>query len=124
MSKQHELPQADESRRHYSIPEGYFPQLEQCILARLKQCPTAPTEPKPTLWIRLRPIVYLAAVLVSLNLIIRALYPSDAPQAASLAATEQHDEEYKNFYNEYSASISSLEALDAIYSEEAELDAH
>ena len=76
--------------------------------------------PKPSLWIRLRPIVYLAAVFVSLNLLIRALAPQQGqPTSSTLASAELNDEDYRSYYSDYGAHASYLEALDAVYSEEA-----
>ena len=71
MNKQHELPQAEDSRQHYSVPEDYFSQLEERILTQIPEEEPEAEEPKPSLWIRLRPIAYLAAVFVSLNLLSR-----------------------------------------------------
>lgn len=120
MNKQHELPQAEDSRQHYSVPEDYFSQLEERILARIPEEEPEAEEPKPSLWIRLRPIVYLAAVFVSLNLLIRALAPQQGqPTSSTLASAELNDEDYRSYYSDYGAHASYLEALDAVYSEEA-----
>lgn len=120
MNKQHELPQAEDSRQHYSVPEDYFSQLEERILASIPEEEPEAEEPKPSLWIRLRPIVYLAAVFVSLNLLIRALAPQqEQPTNSTLASTELNDEDYRSYYSEYGAHASYLEAIDAVYSEEA-----
>ena len=63
MDKQTKLPTPEESRQHYSVPEGYFDALEERILARLPETPQEdnPEHARPSLWIRVRPIVYLAA---------------------------------------------------------------
>ena len=107
MNKQHELHQAEDSLQHYSVPEDYFSQLEERILAQIP-------------WIRLRPIVYLAAVFVSLNLLIRALAPQQGqPTSSTLASAELNDEDYRSYYSDYGAHASYLEAVDAVYSEEA-----
>ena len=118
MNKQHELPQAEDSRQHYSVPEDYFSQLEERILASIPEEEPEAEEPKPSLWIRLRPIVYLAAVFASLNLLIRALAP-EQPTSSTLASAELNDEDYRSYYSEYGAHASYLEAVDAVYSEEA-----
>lgn len=77
MNKQPHLPAPDESRRHYRVPEGYFDDLEARIMAHLPE--EAPAEelavPSVSLWTRLRPIAYLAAMFVSMNLIFRAFSP-------------------------------------------------
>nr|WP_314650490.1 hypothetical protein [uncultured Porphyromonas sp.] len=120
MNKQRELPQAEDSRQHYSVPEDYFSLLEERILASIPEEEPEAEEPKPSLWIRLRPIVYLAAVFVSLNLLIRALAPQqEQPTSSTLASAEVNDEDYRSYYSEYGAHASYLEAMDAVYSEEA-----
>ena len=120
MNKQHELPQAEDSRQHYSVPEDYFSQLEERIHTQIPEEEPEAEEPKPSLWIRLRPIVYLTAVFISLNLLIRALAPQQGqPTSSTLASAELNAEDSRSNYNDYRAHASYLEAVDAVYSEEA-----
>lgn len=61
---------AEESRSHYTTPEGYFETLEERIMARIDEEPVVleeqitPPLGKRLVWQRLRPYVYLAASFV------------------------------------------------------------
>ena len=96
MDKQPLLPTPEESKQHYRVPEDYFDQLEERIMARIPETPVeAEAEPaRPSLWVRVRPIVYLAAVFVSMNLVFRAfrsvIHPdSTTPQQVATATTAE-----------------------------------
>ncbi|WP_297947277.1 hypothetical protein [uncultured Porphyromonas sp.] len=61
---------AEESRSHYTTPDGFFESLEDRIMARIDEEP-APLEEQSTpplgkrlIWQRLRPYIYLAASFV------------------------------------------------------------
>lgn len=60
----------EESRSHYTTPEGYFEALEERIMDRIDAEPIAqeeqstPQEGKRLVWQRLRPYFYLAASFV------------------------------------------------------------
>ena len=55
-----------------------------------------------------------------LNLLIRTLAPQQGqPTSSTLASAELNDEDYRSYYSDYGAHASYLEALDAVYSEEA-----
>ena len=86
MNKQTNLPTPAESRGHYSVPEGYFDSLEERIMAKIpEETPEEVAEaPRVSLWMRLRPIAYLAAMFVAMNLIFRA---SLRPRLRSVAKT-------------------------------------
>lgn len=73
---------------------------------------------KPKLWIRLRPIVYLAAMFVSMNLIFRAFHPDPAPQqVAKTETTQSSDDDYTDYYAEYGGRMMASEGYSAYYSE-------
>lgn len=46
----------------FAVPEGYFETLTATIMERLPDVEITDIEAKPTLWLRVRPYVYLAAM--------------------------------------------------------------
>ena len=99
MIKPTPLPSAEESGRHYTTPEG----LEERLLAQLPdEAPVEAVTPRPTLWVRLRPILYLAAMFVSFNLLFRAFYtPEKTSTTTASVTTQTPDEEYADYYADY-----------------------
>ena len=127
MDKQPLLPTPEESKQHYRVPEDYFDQLEERIMARLPE-ESRPSESeqepaRPSLWVRVRPIVYLAAVFVSMNLVFRAfrsvIHPdSTTPQQVATATTaEEQDEAYSTYYAEYGAEVAAQDAHESLFAD-------
>ena len=127
MDKQPLLPTSEQSQQHYRVPEGYFDQLEERIMARLPE-ESRPSESeqepaRPSLWVRVRPIVYLAAVFVSMNLVFRAfrsvIHPdSTTPQQVATATTaEEQDEAYSTYYAEYGAEVAAQDAHESLFAD-------
>ena len=119
MNKQPHLPQPDESSRHYRVPEGYFDSLEERIMAQIPQ--EAPVEepatPRISLWTRLRPIAYLAAMFVSMNLIFRAFSPHSS-QEKTAATAEVHattEDDYATYYADYGERMTAVAGYDSYY---------
>lgn len=124
MDKQPLLPTPEESKQHYRVPEDYFDQLEERIMARIPETPVeAEAEPaRPSLWVHVRPIVYLAAVFVSMNLVFRAFrsvnHPDTTPQQAATATTaEEQDEAYSTYYAEYGAEVAAQDAHESLFAD-------
>ena len=119
MNKQPHLPAPAESRRHYRVPEGYFDDLEARIMAHLPEEAPAeePAVPSVSLWTRLRPIAYLAAMFVSMNLIFRAFSPhSSQKKAAVTAQTEQPvEDDYATYYADYGERMTAVAGYDSYY---------
>ena len=46
----------------FKVPEGYFENLTQRVMDRLPEVEITEVESKPSLWVRVRPYVYLAAM--------------------------------------------------------------
>lgn len=86
----------------FRLPDGYFENLTSEVMSKLPEKETLPyveEETKPTMWQRVKPWLYMAAMFVGAALIIRVA--SDAPMAttesASLATEESDSEmEYIN----------------------------
>jgi len=126
MDKQPLLPTSEQSQQHYRVPEGYFDQLEERLAAG-RPGESRPgggeQEPaRPSLWVRVRPIVYLAAVFVSMNLVFRAFHSTTHPeQTASRVATERstedQDEAYSTYYAVYGAEIATQDAHEYLFAD-------
>ena len=119
MNKQPHLPTSDESRRHYRVPEGYFDSLEERIMAHLPEEEPAeePDVPSVSLWTRLRPIAYLAAMFVSMNLIFRAFSPHSSQEKTVVTAqTEQPiEDDYATYYADYGERMTAGAGYDSYY---------
>lgn len=118
MNKSTPLPPAHDSQQHYGLPAGYFDQLEERLLAQLPQEEPAEALPsKPTLWVRLRPLLYLAAMFVSMNLIFRAFYPSDQPQEVQTAeaGSPATEEVYDDYLADYAERMQAGQAYSVYY---------
>ena len=119
MNKQPHLPAPDESRRHYRVPEGYFDDLEARFMAQIpEEAPVEePAVPSVSLWTRLRPIAYLAAMFVSMNLIFRVFTPHStqektAPTADVHPTTE---DDYATYYADYGERMTAVAGYDSYY---------
>lgn len=94
-------------------------------MARIPETPVeAEAEPaRPSLWVRVRPIVYLAAVFVSMNLVFRAfrsvIHPdSTTPQQVATATmAEEQDEAYSTYYAEYGAEVAAQDAHESLFAD-------
>lgn len=61
-------------RKPFEVPEGYFDSFTDKIMESLPETDMViPNSPKPGLWVRLKPLAYLAAMFVGAALIIRVL---------------------------------------------------
>ena len=113
MIKPTPLPSAEESGRHYTTPEGYFEGLEERLLAQLPdEAPAEAVTPRPTLWVRLRPILYLAAMFVS----FRAFHtPEKTSTTTASVTTKTPDEEYADYYADYGERMRAGEGYSSYY---------
>lgn len=109
------LPHGQESQKHYSVPEGYFDSLSERIMQALP-AEEAPAPPQSTLWMRLRPIAYLAASFVGIYLGYQAMvYLAPAGSFSPTASraeqvshqAEINDEEYVDYYMEYGQLVAN-----------------
>lgn len=78
----------------FRVPEGYFEQLTSEVMNRLpEKAPAAPIR-RPTMWEKVRPWVYMAAMFVGAALIIRvASTHYDAATAEPIATVSDEDTE-------------------------------
>lgn len=76
-----------------------------------------PAVPSVSLWTRLRPIAYLAAMFVSMNLIFRAFSPhSSQKKTAVTAQTAQPvEDDYATYYADYGERMTAVAGYDSYY---------
>lgn len=73
----------------FRVPEGYFEQFADSLMERLPRQEAAPFVPKePTLWDKVKPWVYMAAMFAGAALIIRTASGQRADDAADSEAQE------------------------------------
>ena len=76
-----------------------------------------PAVPSVSLWTRLRPIAYLAAMFVSMNLIFRAFSPHSS-QEKTAATAEVHattEDDYATYYADYGERMTAVAGYDSYY---------
>lgn len=115
--KPNSLPPADQSERHYTTPEGYFEELEKRLLAQLPtEAPSEAEAPRLMLWVRLRPILYLAAMFVSMSLLFRAVHtPERVPATTASITAPALDEQYDDYLADYGERMEAGEAYSTYY---------
>ena len=103
------------SARHsgFRVPDGYFESLTQQVMDRLPEAETETAQAsaevitltEPTLWQRVRPWLYLAAMFVGAAFIIRMASPSADEKAAALAHEESESQEIEYIENALDAAM-------------------
>ena len=103
------------SARHsgFRVPDGYFESLTQRVMERLPEAEAETAQAsaevitlaEPTLWQRVRPWLYLAAMFVGAAFIIRMASPSAEEQAAALAHEEAESQEIEYIENALDAAM-------------------
>lgn len=76
-----------------------------------------PAVPSVSLWTRLRPIAYLAAMFVSMNLIFRVFSPHSS-QEKTAATSEVHattEDDYATYYADYGERMMAVAGYDSYY---------
>lgn len=90
MEKKNDIWQELSKESGYKLPEGYFENITARVMERLPQQPEQET-PTVTLWTKVRPILYMAAMFVGIALFLNIVkWSSDAiatvPQQALLVS--------------------------------------
>ena len=103
------------SARHsgFRVPDGYFESLTQQVMDRLPEAETETAQAsaeiitlaEPTLWQRVRPWLYMAAMFVGAAFIIRMASPSAEEKAAALAHEEAESQEIEYIENALDAAM-------------------
>ena len=103
------------SARHsgFRVPDGYFESLTQRVMERLPEAEAETAQAsaeiitlaEPTLWQRVRPWLYMAAMFVGAAFIIRIASPSADEKAAALAHEEAESQEIEYIENALDAAM-------------------
>ena len=73
--------------------------------------------PRVSLWTRLRPIAYLAAMFVAMNLIFRAFSPHASQEKATVTAQAEQssEDDYATYYADYGERMTAVAGYDSYY---------
>lgn len=81
----------------FKVPEGYFDDLTNNIMQNLPEKEVEETEPvSVTMWDRLRPLLYLAAVFVGLGFFFKTVIPKDYDEQSKQLMVEKQSEDVLN----------------------------
>ena len=81
----------------FKVPEGYFDDLTNNIMQNLPEKEVEETEPvSVTMWDRLRPLLYLAAVFVGLGFFFKTVMPKDYDEQSKQLMVEKESEDVLN----------------------------
>lgn len=68
----------------WSVPDGYFESVRSEIMAKLPEYPAAPKAPKLSLWQRVKPYVYLAAMFAGIWCMMKVFHDVSSADQLSL----------------------------------------
>ena len=81
----------------FKVPEGYFDDLTNNIMQNLPEKEVEETETvSVTMWDRLRPLLYLAAVFVGLGFFFKTVMPKDYDEQSKQLMVEKQSEDVLN----------------------------
>lgn len=81
----------------FKVPEGYFDDLTNNIMQNLPEKEVEETElVSVTMWDRLRPLLYLAAVFVGLGFFFKTVMPKDYDEQSKQLMVEKQSEDVLN----------------------------
>jgi hypothetical protein len=85
--------------KSFSLPEGYFEGLHARVMEQVDQQPVQEEIQAPSMWERVRPLFYMAAMFVSLFLLIKFVVGGESLGKSTLAGANYPDEElYQDYY--------------------------
>lgn len=107
----------------FRVPENYFADLNEKILSQLPPYQSAPRHVEMTLWQRVKPYVYLAAMFAGIWLMMNVFHRVSAteslnldnPPAVLASAMELHPEEFVPYItaqNDYALETTIAEEYD------------
>ena len=83
----------------FTVPEGYFDALRKDVLSHLPERPAEPVAPKLTVWQKIRPYVYMAAMFAGIWCMMKMFHTmsqsaeislDNIPKSVALAVTDSH----------------------------------
>ncbi len=94
----------------FQVPEGYFENLTSEVMSKLPQKEKLTFEVEaPTLWTRMKPLVYMAAMFVGAALIIRVAVSGPKEVSDEVALTETDVETVTDEYIDAAMDRSMLD---------------
>lgn len=70
----------------YSVPEGYFKSFKNDLISSLPEYPEKPAQPKLSVWHRMRPYIYLAAMFAGIWCMMQLFHRVSSNQSPSTGA--------------------------------------
>ncbi len=106
MNKKYPKTEETGNKNPYKVPEGYFDELNQNILNRLDEV-TVEMPETISLWNRVKPWVYMAAMFIGIALMFKVFSGDFNPSSDKLAKSESirlqqnyfEDENYEEVYD-------------------------
>lgn len=96
----------------FAVPEGYFAAMRQEVMTRLSDCEPVRTAPKISLWQRVRPYVYMAAMFAGIWCMMKMFHSmtqqpelslDNLPGNVALAMADVHE-----YYVESGADVKAI----------------
>lgn len=66
MKKEQEIKASEATRKAFKIPDNYFEQLNESVMSNLPDSEPVFEHETTTLWTRIRPVIYMAAMFMSI----------------------------------------------------------
>jgi len=79
-------------KNSFTVPEGYFDNLTNEIMSKLPEKETPMVEKEISMWDRVRPWLYMAAMFIAILLPIRFIVNRTTNSTQEIAATETENE--------------------------------
>jgi len=99
----------------FSVPEGYFEGLTAGIMSQLPE--RIPEKPKTvSLWQKVQPWAYMAAMFVGIALIIRIFVEMPRQTGVSEGLNLSSSSDIEDFYNYYEDGLAKIAYDDATFS--------
>jgi hypothetical protein len=110
MGKEENILRKVGTKNPFRVPDHYFEEVTQEIMSRLPEKESMPTMAEPTLWERVKPWVYMAAMFCGIMLSVRifvgpthqAPFPITMVEAENLTDEEWEIMMSRTFMNDYS----------------------
>ena len=87
----------------YTVPEGYFKSFKTELLKKLPEYPEKPQQPRLSVWQRVRPYVYLAAMFAGIWCMMQIFHRVSTPNNSKVdeyAYTQFEPDAYENYIDE------------------------
>lgn len=81
MKKEQEIKASEATRKAFKLPDNYFEQLNESVMSQLPDSEPVFEHEAPTLWRRIRPVIYMAAMFMSIIFSVK-LFIGEKPDTA------------------------------------------